>query len=327
MPNDLPHITVIIPVFNDRTRLERCLESIKANAYGGPYDVIVADNGSVDGSADTAAAAGAKVLVMPGCRVAELRNACARTARGDILAFVDADHTLDPMWLATAAAMFDAPDIGAVGAPYLPPANTNWVQRSYDRMRRRDDMRQDVDWLPSGNLLVRRPVFHQVGGFDTTLETCEDVDFCNRVRHASYRVVSDLRLRSTHFGDPATLEAVFLGELWRGRDNVRVTLRPPLRLNSLCSLMIASAGLVCLMLVALGGIAVSFVGPRPLLAGAAGFVFLSILRATRMTRSGGAWISPEFGPNLVVASAYDLGRAVALLARASHRTRQIGNRT
>ena len=40
---------------------------------------------------------------------------------------------------------------------------------------------------------------------------------------------------SVHYGDPRTLGAVFTGEMWRGRDNLRVTLRPPMNLRSTLS--------------------------------------------------------------------------------------------
>ena len=48
---------------------------------------------------------------------------------------------------------------------------------------------RDADWLGSGNLAVSRTAFELVGGFDTSLETCEDVDFCHRLRAKGQRVV------------------------------------------------------------------------------------------------------------------------------------------
>ena len=43
-----------------------------------------------------------------------------------------------------------------------------------------------VTWLGSGNMAVRRSAFEEVGGFDTTLETCEDVDLCRKLRARGY---------------------------------------------------------------------------------------------------------------------------------------------
>ena len=92
------------------------------------------------------------------------------------------------------------------------------MQRAYDGFRRRSSGRREVDWLGSGNLAVSRSAFEAVHGFDVTLTTCEDVDLCRRLRERGYRIVSDSRLRSVHLGDPRSLKALFVSELWRGRE-------------------------------------------------------------------------------------------------------------
>ena len=86
----------------------------------------------------------------------------------------------------------------------------------------------------SGNLAVKRTAFQAIGGFDAALEACEDVDFCQRLRRAGWRLVGDERLESVHLGDPPTLAALFRAERWRGRDNLRVSLRGPLDARGRC---------------------------------------------------------------------------------------------
>src|SRR6185295_19962982 len=105
----------------------------------------------------------------------------------------DADHEIDPAWLASAIDAMQQAGVAAVGAPYDSPPNATWVQRAYDGLRTRSVQPCDVEWLGSGNLVVRRDVFAELGGFDTTLDTCEDVDFCRRVRERGYRLISDRR--------------------------------------------------------------------------------------------------------------------------------------
>ena len=240
------------PVRDDAERLRQCLASISANRYGGDVEIIVADNGSRDHSVDVARAAGAKVVVLPQGQVSQLRAAGVAQATGDILAFVDADHTIDDGWITAAVEALTSPDIAVAGAEYLPPPCVNWVQRAYDRLRSHRRGIHDVEWLGGGNMAVRSKLFADAGGFDTSLETCEDVDLCNRFRAAGYRVVSDDRMRSIHFGDPTTLREVFFGELWRGRDNLRTTLRAPLTLRSVPSLAIPAASLLFMATTAVG---------------------------------------------------------------------------
>src|SRR5258706_9361544 len=93
------------------------------------HEVIVIDNGSVDGSAGCGRAQGAIVMNGEG-RVACLRNGAAKWARGTILAFIDADHEIAPEWVAAALEHFGDEAVGAVGAPYHPPDDANWVQRT-----------------------------------------------------------------------------------------------------------------------------------------------------------------------------------------------------
>lgn len=84
----LRSVSFIIPVKDDVTRLRSCLDRIIA---GTPADtsveIVVADNGSTDDSADVARGAGAIVLALPGLRLGDLRNRAAAAARGDVLAF------------------------------------------------------------------------------------------------------------------------------------------------------------------------------------------------------------------------------------------------
>ena len=123
----------------------------------------------------------------------------------------------------------------------------------YDSFRVRPAGVHQVDWLGSGSLAVWREVFEKVGGFDSRLETCEDVDFCQRLRRNGYGLWSDDRLRSVHLGDPRSLRALFFGELWRGRDNVKVSLRGPLTWRALPSVMIPLT-ILLLLTVAVGSL-------------------------------------------------------------------------
>jgi glycosyltransferase involved in cell wall biosynthesis len=321
-PTPKLRVTFVIPVRDDGEKLRRCLSSIRANRYEGPVEIVVVDNGSQDDSTAVAREAGATVLVRPAATVAALRNSGATRGQGDVLAFVDADHVIDNSWLEAAVQMMVDPTVGAVGAPYLPPPEVNWVQRAYDRFRSHRRGIRDVEWLESGNLAVRRRLFWDLGGFDTTLETCEDVDLCNRLRAQGYRIFCDERMRSVHYGDPSTLRALFFGELWRGRDNVRATLRGPVTIRSLPSVVIPIVNIIFLTAVVVGTTVVPWLGARLVLAGGCGFLLLASLRAVRMTLRAERPVLWELAPNMAVACIYDLARALALVSGATHRRRR-----
>jgi hypothetical protein len=313
-------VSFIVPVKNDAQRLQRCLASVAANP-GAQREVIVVDNGSTDESPVVAVAAGARVLSIPYKRVAELRNEGARIARGHFLAFVDADHELARSWLAAATDAMRPPEVGAAGALCVAPEDGTWVQRTYGALRGRTVGREDARWLGSGNLIVRRAAFEAIGGFDETLESCEDVDFCQRLRDAGWHLVADERLVSIHHGDPGTLGALFRAERWRGRDNLRVTLRTRITLRDLPSIVspVVVACAVALLLASVA--AVPFTAGRSLaIAITAAIVFgvIALARTLRIASGGDGWGIGAMARAFAVGTTYELARASAILTRAAH---------
>ncbi len=319
-----PQVSFVIPVRDDAEGLRRCLRSVQASSKQGTrVQIIVIDNGSRDDSAAVAKEAGALVIRAPRERVSAARNLGAAVASGDLLAFVDADHEIAPDWLEHATARLEAdPGAAAFGAPYLSPPGASLVQRAYDLLRSHGSVAEDVEWLGTGNLVVTREVFTRVGGFDPALETCEDVDFCRRVRASGYRLVSDPALRSIHHGDPASLRAVFVGELWRGRDNVRVSFRRPRSVRSLFSLGMSVAMLAGLLAIGVGVILLPFAGVATLAVGMATVVLVVTARLMRMVGNVREGSSALAITSVVVAAAYEAGRALALVAPAGPGSRR-----
>jgi len=322
-----PRISFVIAVRDDARRLERCLGSIASGVADGPAaEIIVADNGSIDDSPVVARRAGARVLELPGLTVAELRNRGAAAASSDALAFVDADHEITRTWIRDGLDALAGDRVGAAGALYAAPLDGTWVQRLYGALRGTTIGRCDTHWLGSGNLIVRREAFEAIGGFDVSLAACEDVDFCRRLRTSGWRLIADERLVSVHHGDPATLSALFRAERWRGRDNLRVSLRRPVTLGDLPSAVIPVAELL-LALTAIVGLAASpFIALAWLVAAACGAAVAGLvgLRAARLFRRLRRLRRPaaiDLARSFLVAGTYDAARAIALVTRAPHHGR------
>jgi hypothetical protein len=212
-------VSFVIPALNAEATLGVALEAIAGASAGAASEVLLIDNGSRDRTADVARRHGATVVSAPAMSVAALRNLGARLARGSLLAFVDSDCVIAPDWLARAVPRFDDPRVGAVGAPTEVPSDATWVQRAWALHRHRRPHARPVDWLPTENLLVRKAVWQEVGGFNESLATCEDVDFCYRLG-AKYTIVSDPAVRSVHLGEAPSLTVFFRKEAWRGAGNL-----------------------------------------------------------------------------------------------------------
>ncbi len=130
--SSLPRLAIVIPVFDGAATLGGCLAALRPGLVDGD-EIVVVDDGSRDGSAAIAAAAGVRVLRRPvNGGQAAARNAGVCATNGDVLLFVDADVVVAPdvvtrvrHTLATRpeiAALFgsydDRPRAGGVVSPY-----------------------------------------------------------------------------------------------------------------------------------------------------------------------------------------------------------------
>jgi glycosyltransferase involved in cell wall biosynthesis len=187
--SERPLVSVVVPVLNGMPWVEYQLRALAAQQVGVDWEVVVADNGSDDGTRSCVMRWSERYsrihLVDASARRGEAaaKNVGVRSARGRLLAFCDADDVVRPGWLASmltalgdadlVAGMFDfsALDGGPKSVP-VPPAT------------------RQLGFLPFGlgaNLAVRREVFESVDGFCEELPTEDDVDLCWRIQLAGYR--------------------------------------------------------------------------------------------------------------------------------------------
>ena len=140
------------------------------------------DNGSTDGSAGSLvpAAPASSSCLTRGFRSFGIR-ARALLERRFWRSWMPS-RELAPGWSSAAMVPFHDPAVGAVGAQYHAPPDGTWVRRMYDRFRRRHSGQRSTDWLPSGNIAVRRTALNQSAGLTNHSSLCEDVDFCHRLR-------------------------------------------------------------------------------------------------------------------------------------------------
>lgn len=233
-------VSIIIPVYNEEECLPLCLNSIGNLHYPGKnIEVIVVDNGSADRTREIARSYGVRVLRDDTMSVSGLRNLGADSSKGDVLAFVDADCVVSKDWLDNAEIYFDNMEVSAWGAPPIPPdgAGATWIQRTWYLVRQMENELQEVEWLESMNLFVRKKQFVSIGGFNETLVTCEDVDLCYRIRSLG-NIIADSRLKVVHLGEARTLKEFIQKETWRGKSNLEGIRSHGLSLKELPSLSI-----------------------------------------------------------------------------------------
>ncbi len=177
-----PSVSVIVPVYDGARWLAEALASALAQTTP-PDEIVVVDDGSSDESAAIARATpGVRCVSQPHQGVAAARNRGLDEARGELIAFLDADDTFAPDKLATqVASMIERPELGFtlthqryVLEPDVPvPA---WIVDG--------DVARETLCYGTGSMVAWARVFTRVGRFDTGRTTGEDSDWMARAADA-----------------------------------------------------------------------------------------------------------------------------------------------
>lgn len=205
MPDRNPYISIIIPVYNGRKFLERCLDAIFSSPYYS-FEVIVVDDCSTDGSAEIARSKGARILATPRqSGPAAARNMAAETASGEILMFVDADVVVARKTIGQIAERFrEMPEISALFGSYDDqPAEPNFLSQyknlQHHFVHQKSNSEASTFW--SGLGAVRRDVFLEMDGFDCkkfAVPSIEDIDLGFRMKRAGHRILLDRNIQAKH---------------------------------------------------------------------------------------------------------------------------------
>jgi glycosyltransferase involved in cell wall biosynthesis len=187
-------LSVVVPAYNAADALPVLLAALdRQTLRPEAFEVVVADDASTDG---TAAVLDAHPRVRS-VRLAEnrgsyaARNAALAVARGAVIAFTDGDCEPAPDWLEAGLAALAATGADLVGGRIHVPlserpstAELLEVGSSFDQRR----TIQDHGYAVTANLFVRRAVVEALGGFDGTVVSGGDTQFCLRARAEGFRI-------------------------------------------------------------------------------------------------------------------------------------------
>lgn len=322
-------VSVIVPALNEEEMIGRCLQSLaQSECSAGCFEVIVVDNGSTDRTMEIARGYSDKlqvtVLHRPGINISALRNQGAAVAKGEILAFLDADCLVPRNWIQDARRHLAAENAGIIGGNIAIPGDSRWVARAWYGVgyAPKDG---PVTYVPSGNMLVRRSSFRQLGGFDDSLKTSEDCELCFRARKAGLPVCAVGTMAVVHLRTPQTLAEFYRRERWHGTHVARVFFAniramANVRAVALATYMLVCGGGVCAGLV----LALLFRDFRLLGISAAAIVACSTacsIRKLKAVRGKQFWL--HLLPLAILHAAWGLARAHALISLRSHYPRKV----
>lgn len=183
-------ISVIIPVLNQEKKIEQCLEAVFAQSLQ-PYEVIVVDGHSTDGTVEKAQRFPVKIFYQEYGAAGAARQIGVEKAEGEYLAFIDSDCIPDKNWLKTLTSEFED-DIVAVGggmknigtglwnnsinlslSNFL--GNANQLQAAIFREKRL------VKELGLFNSIYRKKYILEVGGFNIHLAGADETELNKRI--------------------------------------------------------------------------------------------------------------------------------------------------
>jgi GT2 family glycosyltransferase len=199
-------ISVVIVNWNRRNLLTACLQSLRRQTFA-PFETIVVDNGSTDGSPDAAHEFGARLI----CNQTNLGFCAANNqgiamARGEYVALLNNDAEAEPGWLAALhRACSQSPDIGMAASKVLVWEDPRRIDKvghlifpdGQNRGRGAGaldtgqfDREEEVLWPDGCAALYRKSMLDRIGGFDEDFFAYgDDAELGLRARIAGWRCV------------------------------------------------------------------------------------------------------------------------------------------
>ena len=185
-----PLVSTIIPAYNAATTIGSTLASLRAQTFTN-WEAIVIDDGSTDNTADTVNAIDdprIRVIRYPNAGQAEGRNRGIQWAKGDFIAFLDADDWWTPEKLDDQVKALQRHRAAAVAYSWTdyvngenqllhPGFHSGPSGHVYEELLRNN-------FIENGsNPLVQRSAIEAIGGFDSSLIPAEDWDYWLRLAH------------------------------------------------------------------------------------------------------------------------------------------------
>lgn len=201
-------ISVIIPVYNDPRGIKDTLESlVNQDFLSENFEIIVTDNWSTDNTLDVVKKFMQKYPKLIRFVIEDTiqssyaaRNKGIKISKGSIIAFIDADMTIDKDWLTRIVNSLEKHQVDYLACRveiYLKEKSTFGLYNKMTGFPVENYMNKN-HFAPTCCLVVRRKVFDDVGLFDSRLFSSGDYEFGNRVFRSGYKLYYDSNIVMMH---------------------------------------------------------------------------------------------------------------------------------
>jgi cellulose synthase/poly-beta-1,6-N-acetylglucosamine synthase-like glycosyltransferase len=218
-----PKVSIIIATLNNERTINECLKAIFELNYPKDFlEVVVIDGCSKDTTVKIAEKYPVKVISTP-LNAPAAYNYAIKIANNDVLGFIDADAKVEKEWLNKLIMYLDDPQVAGVSGGIETWNTENAWARSigYDIKNRYARLKKYATRIATMNLLLKKSVIEESGGFDECLPTQYDTDLGFRITSRGYKIVFDPSVKCYHF-NRSTVRAYFRQQLQYGKNTIKL---------------------------------------------------------------------------------------------------------
>jgi cellulose synthase/poly-beta-1,6-N-acetylglucosamine synthase-like glycosyltransferase len=218
-----PKVSIIVAAYNSEDTIEECLKSILALNYPADFfEVIVMDGGSKDATVKIAEKFPIKVVSIR-LNAPAAYNYAMKIASHPILGFIDADAKVEAQWLNKLVPHLSEPEVAGVSGSIDTWNQDNLWARSigYELKNRYRRIGKYTGRIATMNLLLKKAVVEEAGGWDEELPSQYDTDFGFRISAKGYKIAYEPNAVCYHFNRP-TLKAYYKQQLQYGKNTLKL---------------------------------------------------------------------------------------------------------
>ena len=218
-----PKVSIIVASRNSEETIDECLKAIFEQDYPrDAFEVIVVDGCSTDATVKIAEKYTAKVFSLP-LNAAAAYNYALKIASHSILGFVDADAKVEREWLSKLITHLDDPRVAGVsGAIETWNTENPWARSiGYEIKNRYSRIAKYTGRIATMNLLLKKSVIEEAGGWDENLPSQYDTDLGFRISSKGYKIAYEPDAKCYHF-NRQTVRAYWRQQLQYGKNTLKL---------------------------------------------------------------------------------------------------------
>jgi cellulose synthase/poly-beta-1,6-N-acetylglucosamine synthase-like glycosyltransferase len=216
-------VSIIVTCRNNEETIGECLQALNDQDYPlEAVEVIVVDACSTDRTVEIAKKFTDKVYCKP-LNAAAAYNYAMKLVSYSVLGFVDSDAKVEKDWLKKIVPRLSEPDVAGVsGAIETWNPENPWARSiGYEIKNRYSRIGPYTGRIATMNLLLKKSVINEVGGWNENLPSQYDTDFGYRLSQKGYKIAYEPSAKCFHFNRP-TLKAYWRQQLQYGKNTTRL---------------------------------------------------------------------------------------------------------